>query len=221
MGKMAELGPADAVAPIHTSLNFGSAGAGPQDGEKPKSPPTAGRAPQPHKPAWRLPLLPPLSVRNQRQLRKRRTATHRGEAGPLRGLSPIRLRRVVRPCGARPAEHVEYETWPIHPLGYARSPSRSPVDLPPGEYSLKRLQMISRACPRGEDLIMPMRHLSVSPKAWRRPTRSPSHPAPLPTHNKFRNTDPICDVGLQRKIRNQDRPCQMPPNMAEEPLAAS
>jgi hypothetical protein len=91
---------------------------------------------EPHKPAWRLPLPPPLSIRNQRQMRKRRTATYRGETGPLRGLSPIRLRRVVRPCGARPAEHVEYETWLIHPLGYARSPSRTLVDLPPGEHSL-------------------------------------------------------------------------------------
>jgi len=44
MGKMAELGPADAVAPIHTSHYFSLSGAGPQDGEKPKSPLTAGRA---------------------------------------------------------------------------------------------------------------------------------------------------------------------------------
>ena len=153
MGKMAELSLADAVAPVYTIHDFSSADAGPQDDEKPKSPPTAGRAPQPHKPACRLPLPPPLSVRNQRQMRKRRTATYRGEAGPLRGLSPIRLRRVVRPCGARPAEHVEYETWLIHPLGYARSPSRTLVDPPPGEHSLKRLQMILRARLRGEDLI--------------------------------------------------------------------
>jgi hypothetical protein len=108
---------------------------------------------EPHKPACRLPLPPPLSVRNQRQMRKRRTAAYGGEAGPLRGLSPIRLRRVVRPCGARPAEHVEYETWPMHPLGYARSPSRTLVDPPPGELSFKRLQMALRDRPRGEDLV--------------------------------------------------------------------
>jgi len=44
---MAELGSADAVAPIHTSHDFSLSGAGPQDGKKPKSPPTAGRASDP------------------------------------------------------------------------------------------------------------------------------------------------------------------------------
>ncbi len=39
-----------AVAPIHTSLNLGSAGAGPQDGGRLKSPSTAGRAPSPINP---------------------------------------------------------------------------------------------------------------------------------------------------------------------------
>jgi hypothetical protein len=30
------------------------------------------------------------------------------------------------------AGHVEYETWPVHFLGYARSPSSSLVDPPSG-----------------------------------------------------------------------------------------
>jgi len=88
MGEMAELGPADAVTPIHTSHYFSLSGAGPQDGESQKVLQLRG---EPYKPVWRLPLPPPLSVCNQRQMRKRRTAACGGEAGPPRGLSPIRL----------------------------------------------------------------------------------------------------------------------------------
>jgi len=135
--------------PIHTSHDFSLSGAGPQDGEKPKSPPTAGRAPDTRLSVADSVPRCPYVIRDKCEK----------EEPPLMEARPATTCFVTYMPKARKTpllssdSQIRQVSDMTYPPPQLRQKPLKDSRRPPGKLSFKRLQIILRARLRGEDLI--------------------------------------------------------------------